>query len=458
VRTSETLGENFMYASIKADDGAILRLAYSYPGFLKSAVSQFPAIAAAMGAALILALVLAGRFSADIANPLKKVADALSTHDFASLERYKSSYYEIDKTIQSIWRLLDEAAAANQKLVSEREKVQYILSGMAEGFIMLDSDKKILLCNESAKKFLGAGANADNILTRVWDDRIAGAIDDALTAGKSSSVQWSPRGGLFLRVSVSPLQPGESRNTKGGATVILANITRERRFEKQKQDFFSNASHELKTPITSILGFAEMLDKNVITKEDEKRNVMIRIEKEARRMSELIDDILMISNLESKTEPADRSIFDFETVVRESVDSILPVKDGEWIDISLDLESAPVLANRRQLRELCSNLVDNAVKYNKIGGAVSVSLRKAENRAILVVSDTGVGIAPKYHARVFERFFRVNADKDKKVGGTGLGLSIVKHIVNLYGGKISLKSKEGEGTSIEIILDILSNV
>ncbi|MDR1272139.1 MAG: hypothetical protein LBK04_04010 [Clostridiales Family XIII bacterium] len=461
VRKSDTMGVNFMYASTKLDDGVVIRLAYSYPGLLKSVFLQFPAAASAMAIALILALFLAGRFSNVVAAPLIKVADALSVRDYELLEEYSSSYQEVDKTIGSIRQLLQNIAVSNQNLLSEREKVRHILSEMAEGFIMISSDRNVLLCNESAKRFLRIDPDMDavNILTRVWDDiwdeKILEAVNVAVKDRDSSSVQWSPRSGLYLRVFISPIEPSDSQSIDGGATIMLVDITSERELEQQKQDFFSNASHELKTPITSILGFSEMLGSGMITDEDEKKNIALRIEKESRRMSELIDDILMISNLESRIEPEERVPLDFSAVAREAADSILPIKDGELIEISLDLEPVYVSANRRQLRELCSNLVDNAVKYNKPGGSVDITLKKIGDKAVFTVSDTGFGIPRRYQARVFERFFRVDSNRDNKAGGTGLGLSIVKHLVNLYGGEISLKSKEGKGTSVEVRLEAI---
>jgi len=225
--------------------------------------------------------------------------------------------------------------------------------------------------------------------------------------------------------------------------------------EQQKRDFFSNASHELKTPVTSILGFSEMLNKNMVKGEQEKADIMRRIETEAKRMSALISDILTVSKLESNAGVPEYAEFDLADVVRDAVDSVSPIADDTTIAINTDLDDIIYRANRRQMYELCVNLIENAVKYNVPDGQVDISLKRENGDVILTVKDTGIGIPPEYQARVFERFFRADYGRDKKVGGTGLGLSIVKHIVSIYGGKITLQSKQGEGTVVIASLPVL---
>jgi len=237
----------------------------------------------------------------------------------------------------------------------------------------------------------------------------------------------------------------------------IVDVTVEKKMEQQKRDFFSNASHELKTPVTSIVGFTEMLNKGMVTGEDEKAVILNRLETEAKRLSGLIKDILTISMLESSNVPTECTEFNFADVVREAVGAVSSVKDGTAIDISMDLEDVPYRADKRQIYDLCVNLIENAVKYNKPHGKVNVRVAAASGagdaqHVVLTVQDTGIGIPPEDQARVFERFFRVDSGRDKKVGGTGLGLAIVKHIVSHYGGKITLQSKKDIGTTITVVL------
>ncbi|MDR0813481.1 MAG: hypothetical protein LBO63_05725 [Oscillospiraceae bacterium] len=454
VRKSGTLGENFMYASTKTEDGTVLRLAYAYPGFAKTTAAQLPAAASAMALALILSLLLANRFSAAVTRPLDNVVNALTANNYAALEEYSSGYFEVDKTIHSISRLLEDIAVSRQRLVEEREKVEFILSGMAEGFIMIDSRKTILLCNERAKQFLDIhrAVTGDNIMTLIWDAKISEAIDGALRQGKSSSVEWRPQGERLLSVSVSPSPDGSASGS--GATIMLVDITAANALAEQKQDFFSTASHELRTPVTSILGFAEMLNNGLAEGAEAQKNALQRIEKEAKRMSQLIDDILMISNLESKREQTERSAVRLDTVAQEAAEAVSPRCGDDKIEICLALEPVTIHADERQLHELCVNLIENAVKYNKPGGRVDISVATAGNCAVLTVSDTGLGIPLRHQSRIFERFYRVGTGRDRKIPGTGLGLSIVKHIVSLYGGDLLLESEEGAGTRVEVRLPL----
>ena len=171
-------------------------------------------------------------------------------------------------------------------------------------------------------------------------------------------------------------------------------------------------------------------------------------------MSEIVNDILTISKLESSNNPSEHTEFDFGEVVREAVDSISPIKDDTIIEINLDLDDVRYRADKRQIYELCVNLIENAVKYNKPNDKVNVSLKTEDANVVLTVKDTGIGIPAEYQSRVFERFFRVDSGRDKKADGTGLGLSIVKHIFSIYGGKISLRSKKDAGTMIVVSLPL----
>ena len=451
MRTSSTTGQKFMYAAIKTDDGNILRLAHGYSGLLYNLTAQIPAILTAIMAALVISLFLAGRFTKSVTKPLESIVDALSAHEYEKLSDYKSPYYEIDKMMQTLQELLRQITESGAKLKEEREKVDYILSNMDEGFVLVDGNKNILLCNNSARDFFSVGSETvmENIynLTRnrtIWD-----ALQSALVVGESVVFDMEIKKGLTASIYVSPSKTAEGEL---GAAMLMVDVTAQKHLEQQKRDFFSNASHELKTPITSIIGFSEMLNREMVIGEKEKMAIMHSIETEAKRMSELIGDILTISKLESNTGIGDYTEFCFDSVVEEAVAAISPVKDGSTISINMDLEKVLLHANRRQIYELCVNLTENAVKYNVPGGSVDISLKTDNENVILTVKDTGIGIPAEYQARVFERFFRVDYGRNKKVGGTGLGLSIVKHIVSIYGGKISLQSKRDHGTTIVVTL------
>ncbi|HCC35540.1 MAG TPA: hypothetical protein DEQ02_07895 [Ruminococcaceae bacterium] len=450
MRESSTLGERYMYASVKAGDGNILRLAYSYSGFFQNLAAQFPAILTAVIISVILALILARWFSKSVTRPLEKMVDALSAHEYDKLPEYKSPYYEIDKMMYTLRELLQKITDSNLKLQDEREKVDYIISNMAEGFVLLDGEKNILLCNISAREFFSCGdvSKLGSIYNLTRNPSIIGAIQSALDSGQSSMFELKISADVIVNIYVSPMPAGSD----AGVTMLIVDMTAEKKLLQQKRDFFSNASHELKTPITSILGFSEMLGKGIVTSDEEKSAVIKRIETEAKRLSELISDILTISKLESSDKNTEYADIDLSHVVNEAVCAVSPFKDGTAIEINTDLRPVFYRADKRQIYELMVNLIENAVKYNNPGGKVFISLKSDGGGAVLTVRDTGIGISPEHQARVFERFFRVDYGRDKKVGGTGLGLSIVKHIVNMYGGRIALKSQKGTGTTITVFL------
>ncbi|MDI9489444.1 MAG: ATP-binding protein [Bacillota bacterium] len=222
-------------------------------------------------------------------------------------------------------------------------------------------------------------------------------------------------------------------------------------FEKMvRQEFFANVSHELKTPITSIRGYIELLENGMATDEKMKKEFMARIKKESQNMANLINDILMISRLETKEAEVIISEVRICPIVNDLIASLKPLASEN--NISIDINCKPIIlkANEGQIKELFNNLIVNAIKYNKPGGKVNITVSKEGNDAIFIVEDTGVGIPEESKVRVFERFYRVDKGRSKKIGGTGLGLSIVKHIVNYYNGSIKLESELGRGSKFTI--------
>lgn len=222
-------------------------------------------------------------------------------------------------------------------------------------------------------------------------------------------------------------------------------------FEKMiRQEFFANVSHELKTPITSIRGYIELLENDMATDEDMKKEFMFRIKKEAQNMASLINDILMISRLETKELEVTITEVRICPLVNEVIASLKPLAAENDIAIIVNCKPFVMKANDGQMKELLNNLITNAIKYNKPGGIVKIIITKEGNNANFIVEDTGVGIPEESKARVFERFYRVDKGRSKKMGGTGLGLSIVKHIVNYYGGTINLESELGKGSKFTV--------
>lgn len=229
-------------------------------------------------------------------------------------------------------------------------------------------------------------------------------------------------------------------------------------FEKMvRQEFFSNASHELKTPLTSVSGYVELLENDMAANEKMKKEFLYRIKKETQNMTNLINDILMISRLETKEAEVVLSEVRICPLASEVCNSLKPLADEFQVNVFMSCRPITMIANTQQLRELFSNLITNAIKYNKPGGKVFVTVTSEAKEIIISVEDTGVGIPEDAKQRVFERFYRVDQGRSKKMGGTGLGLSIVKHIVNYYNGTIELRSRLSEGSIFTVRLPLNQN-
>ena len=254
--------------------------------------------------------------------------------------------------------------------------------------------------------------------------------------------------------------PYEEINVIADTTMRMSQNTKDylERLEKEKQirqEFFSNASHELKTPITSIRGYVELLESGMALNEDTAKDFLARIKKEAMRMTNLVDDILMISRLESRGAKADIVDIRIKELLDESIASVSAQAAGRGIAIHREDQDFAVRADMRQMTELFNNLLSNAVKYNNEGGDVWVSVRKKGRDMLLTVRDNGVGIPEESLERIFERFYRVDKGRSRKQGGTGLGLSIVKHIVNFYRGTVKVESEVGKGTVFTVSLPVV---
>jgi two-component system, OmpR family, phosphate regulon sensor histidine kinase PhoR len=249
----------------------------------------------------------------------------------------------------------------------------------------------------------------------------------------------------------------EEMNVIANTTMQMSKAVKESmdraEFERMvRQEFFSNASHELKTPITSIRGYIELLENNMVTDEKMKKDFLSRIKKETTNMTNLINDILMISRLETKEAEVVLSEVRICPLLKEVCDSLEPLAVECQVTIETNCRPLTMHANTQQLRELFGNLMNNAIKYNKPGGKVYVTVTSESNDIVIIIEDTGVGIPEDARQRVFERFYRVDKGRSKKMGGTGLGLSIVKHVVNYYNGSIELESKMMEGSKFTVRL------
>ncbi|GHU54660.1 sensor histidine kinase [Clostridia bacterium] len=447
-RKSKTLASPFMYAAIKLSDGNILRLAQKYSGLDGGFVHQLPIVIISLTAALLIAVFIANTFAKKVIYPLEKAADDIATGNYDALA--DDAYYEVEKITIKIKALLDKINNSQRETAAEKDKIEYILSGMPEGFILLDNNKKIQLAGKSTKKIFRCETDVlgrdISVLTR--NTKITESVNKAI-AENSFGIFDLNIDDVVYSVRISPVSEGAFGAS--GVTILLVDVTAERKAQSLRSEFFTNASHELKTPITSIMGFSQMLENGLINVQMCKE-ICARISTESQRMNSLIMDILTISRLESGTAVTETENVDLGEVARHVSEALAFQASEANVKVTLDCSVVYLNANRQQMYDLLNNLVDNAIKYNVPNGSVTVSVQSQNRGAIITVTDTGIGIASAVQSRIFERFYRANTSGGKTVAGTGLGLAIVKHIVSGLSGEIELESAVGKGTKVTVIL------
>lgn len=317
---------------------------------------------------------------------------------------------------------------------------------MAEGMILLDLDKNILLMNEATKRIFNVGdvnLKHDSLLYISRDKDVNDCVDKALD-GENSSLELMLNGRIYQMIA----NPVASQGEQIGVICLIIDVTEKKEIESMRQEFTANVSHELKTPLTSISGYAEMIEAGIVKEEDIK-NFAGRIRKESARLLSLISDIILLSRLDNsqKVEAIRKETVDLLTIAQKCADDIAVQAERQGVVVKVSGESYIMRGNMTLLTELVQNLCDNAVRYNRDkDGKVDITV----GNGFIDVKDTGIGIPPEHRARIFERFYRVDKSRSKERGGTGLGLAIVKHICELYDAKIDLKSSEGFGTEIKI--------
>ncbi|MDR2855731.1 MAG: hypothetical protein LBV40_06225 [Methanomicrobiales archaeon] len=454
VRQSDTIGTRLMYAAIKTPDGSYIRLAKEYNDILGNLFSFLPAIIPAALISLFVSVLLANNFSRRVTQHITTMNDSLSRVKDGNtmLNPDDYPYDELKDMVTKINALALDISMHIEKLQGEKDKIAFIMDNMKEGFILLDNQQTILLINDSACKYLDCKktVSGEHITHCTRNYQLLQAADDAMKCGENRSMDMK-LDGQVIETAFTYVNPRQGMDDTG-LIITMTDVTERRNAVQMRRDFFSNASHELKTPITSIKGGAELLCSGIPLDTEQRSELLTRIEFESEKMCTLINDIIMISRIESGEIMADREDVDFEQVVQECCAEVLPLIEQNNVMLNMELEPAVLFANRKNLHELASNLLVNAIKYNKFGGSVDVFLKSYANEVIFTVRNDGEPIPIGYQNRVFERFFRVDKGRSKKVGGTGLGLSIVKHVVDSMKGTILLESNEKDGTTFIVRL------
>lgn len=335
---------------------------------------------------------------------------------------------------------------------TEREKLNYVLENIAQGIVAINKNKDIFFINQFALELLNSIDSDIKSLNEIIKDKsVIKKIEDAIKLNRFSKFDIKERN-MDIEINVIPIL----NNKNISALIKFEDVTDIRKVEIEKQDFFINASHELKTPLTSILGYSELLinmsakDKN----ENKKTDFIKRINAEALRMKELVLNMLTLSRMEANWQETIDEKIDLKDIILNVFESNKIKSQKRNINIELDIESAIIIANKEKITEVVNNLVDNAIKYTDDYGEIKIILKNNKDKAIFTVKDNGCGIESKYLNRIFERFFRVKNEKYLKVQGTGLGLTIVKNICAHYNADIYINSEENKGTEISVVFNL----
>lgn len=437
LRYSTTLLEKTLYCARRLNDGSVLRISVRSVTIWVLVLGMIQPILIVLVVALILSGVLASRISKHIMEPLnsldleKPLENDIYEEIAPLLNRINKQHRQIDMQLSELQRKSDEFAQ--------------ITHGMTEGLVLLNEKNTILSINPAALKLFHAkySCKGKDFLTIERSLHVSNAIQDAFSNGHSEILM--EREGKEYQLHINRI---ESNDTVIGAVVLAFDITEAAFAERNRREFTANVSHELKTPLQSIMGSAEIIENGLVNAEDMPRFVG-HIRTEAGRLVALIDDIIRLSSLDEGSEMPFENVNLYE-VADEVVSGLEDIAATRNIKITITGEAINVKGVRRLLTEIIFNLCDNAIKYNKDGGTVEVSVNRQEDSAVVSVKDSGIGILPEHQARIFERFYRVDKSRSKESGGTGLGLSIVKHAVQYLNGKIDLQSSLGEGTVIQI--------
>ena len=437
-RYSSTLMEKTMYYAQRLDDGTVLRISISRATVGMIAVGMIQPLLIVLIVALILSGLLARRLSRRIVDPLNSL-DLEHPLD-------NDAYEELSPLLKRIHRQHVEIQTQLRELREKTDEFTQITGSMREGLVLLDEHGSILSINAAAQALFGADAQCvgRDFLTIERSHEISAAIQAAAADGHSEV--RAERAGRVYQFDISRI----TSDGKFLGTVILAfDITEQEFAERNRREFTANVSHELKTPLQGIIGSAELIENGMVKPEDLPRFVG-HIHAEAARLVTLIDDIIRLSQLDEgdamPTEPVD-----LLAVSQEAAENLHDAAAARNVTVSVTGQPAVLPGVRRLIYEIVYNLCDNAIKYNRDGGRVDVTVAADAGGSSITVADTGIGIAPEHQGRVFERFYRVDKSHSKASGGTGLGLSIVKHAVQYHHGHIELESTPGTGTTIRVV-------
>lgn len=385
----------------------------------------------------------------------------LADSQLNELKDRKLSIYRnppLDSVATSLNELVDKSISRTNNLRKERDKLGSILDEIPVGIVSTNRDEEIIYLNERAHELLHVESNdPQNHLVGeiVRLEEVQSSITQCLKDGARKHTEGRRVNSdeeTILTVDASPLRDDEDSIV--GAVAAIQDVTELRRLQTVRQDFVANVSHELKTPITAIQGLIETIAGDETMDEETRRSFMNKVRSQTQRMSNMVEDLLTISRLESDESPLDSKRFDIKEPIQQAADGVQPAASDKDHNLTIEIpdESIYLMGDPAALRQLVTNLLDNAIKYTPENGEISLEVRTDDDEAIIQVEDNGLGIEPRKQDRIFERFYRVDEARSREEGGTGLGLAIVKHLTLTLEGQISVESTPGQGSTFTVEL------
>lgn len=438
-RTSSTLSERTVYYAIRLEDGTVLRTSeshYTVPALLLGIIQPLVLI-------LVLALILSGWLASRLA---KRIVGPLNAIDLDK-PLDNEVYDELSPLLTRLERQQRQISDQLDELTRRKEEFAAITGNMSEGLILLDSTGMVMSVNPSAREIFGVDTSSEgrDVLTIDRSPELRALLEKC--SGGERAETYISRGEREYMLTASPVAAEEGRN---GTVLLAVDVTEKLRSERLRREFTANVSHELKTPLHSIMGAAELLQSGLVKPEDRER-FLGRIRSEAARLVELVQDVINLSRLD-EGEEFPREDTDMLALAKEVSANVADEAEKRHVTVNVTGSGGNVHGVRRLLWEIVWNLAENAIKYSKPeGGRADIDVSTLPGGHVRVtVSDDGLGIPREAQDRVFERFYRVDKSHSRETGGTGLGLSIVKHAAQYHGAEISLESEPGRGTAISV--------
>jgi len=454
-RYSSTLKIDMLYVAVpiknKTAIPGILRLSLPLESVQKTLFAIRRIVFIGLLFALVFAFILGSIVARRTIKPINRmiqISRKFSEGDFSRriIHNSKDEIGELANTLNNMAQDIEDKI---KEIEAQNQKVAAIFNSMIEGVIVVDKSARVISINPTVEKIFGISkkyVEGKLLLEAIRNNDISESINDAIKNGRSVSGEISlvlPVRKIF-QINAVPIFDNDSIN---GCLAVIHDITEMRRLETMRSDFVANVSHELKTPLTSIKGFVETLLEGALDDKENNRNFLKIIYDHTERLNNLVEDLLSLSHLESKEIILNKKSFNLRQQLEEAISTFKAQLKKNGIEVKNELPiSISVTADQDRMEQVFTNLIDNAIKFNKEKGAIRIYIQEVNGKIKVFVEDKGIGIPEKDIPRIFERFYRVDKARSRELGGTGLGLSIVKHIVELHGGNVGVESAEGLGS------------